>query len=80
MRTNPEAVRLVAARAFGVQGTNTVFHRRFVATFGCTQDNVAELWNDIDQHIAQLRSYIGNDYIETVRARGYRFINPESKA
>jgi len=34
----------------------------------------------VDQHIAQLRSYIDTDYIETVRARGYRFVNAEDKA
>lgn len=32
----------------------------------------------VDQHIAQLRSAIGADYIETVRGRGYCFVNPES--
>jgi len=34
----------------------------------------------VDQHIAQIRSYIGSEYIETVRARGYRFVNPEDKS
>ncbi|MEZ4607639.1 MAG: response regulator transcription factor [Deinococcales bacterium] len=31
----------------------------------------------VDQHIAQLRALIGSDYIETIRARGYRLIEPE---
>ncbi len=31
----------------------------------------------VDQHIAQLRGIIGNDYIETVRGRGYRLVNIE---
>lgn len=54
MRTNPEAVREVASRRFGVGGTGVVWQRRFVATFGCDNDNVAELWNNIDSHLAQL--------------------------
>ena len=28
----------------------------------------------VDQHVAQLRSLIGGDYIETVRGRGYRLL------
>lgn len=28
----------------------------------------------VDQHVAQLRSLIGGDYIETVRGRGYRLV------
>lgn len=31
----------------------------------------------VDQHVAQLRAIIGNDYIETVRGRGYRLIDPK---
>lgn len=31
----------------------------------------------VDQHIAQLRSLIGAGYIETVRGRGYRLVDPE---
>ncbi|HEX7022893.1 MAG TPA: response regulator transcription factor [Trueperaceae bacterium] len=31
----------------------------------------------VDQHIAQLRSLIGGDYIETIRGRGYRLVDPE---
>ena len=30
----------------------------------------------VDQHIAQLRSHIGANYIETVRGRGYRLVEP----
>lgn len=29
----------------------------------------------VDQHIAQLRSHIGSDHIETVRGRGYRLVD-----
>lgn len=31
----------------------------------------------VDQHIAQLRSHIGANYIETVRGRGYRLVEPQ---
>ncbi len=31
----------------------------------------------VDQHIAQLRSLIGPDWVETVRGRGYRLVDPE---
>lgn len=31
----------------------------------------------VDQHVAQLRALIGPDYIETVRGRGYRLVDPE---
>ncbi|MGL4609672.1 MAG: winged helix-turn-helix domain-containing protein [Trueperaceae bacterium] len=31
----------------------------------------------VDQHIAQLRSLIGQDWVETVRGRGYRLVDPE---
>jgi DNA-binding response OmpR family regulator len=31
----------------------------------------------VDQHIAQLRSLIGSDWVETVRGRGYRLVDPE---
>lgn len=31
----------------------------------------------VDQHIAQLRAMIGNDYIQTVRGRGYRLLDPQ---
>ncbi len=30
----------------------------------------------VDQHVAQLRSYLGAEHIETVRGRGYRLIDP----
>ena len=30
----------------------------------------------VDQHVAQLRALIANEYIETVRGRGYRLVNP----
>lgn len=30
----------------------------------------------VDQHVAQLRAIIGSDYIETVRGRGYRLVDP----
>lgn len=30
----------------------------------------------VDQHIAQLRSLIGGDHIETIRGRGYRLVDP----
>ena len=32
----------------------------------------------VDQHIAQLRTLIGAEYIETVRGRGYRLVNLDS--
>ena len=32
----------------------------------------------VDQHIAQIRSVIGTNAIETVRGRGYRLVAPES--
>lgn len=31
----------------------------------------------VDQHIAQLRSLIGPDWVETVRGRGYRLVDPD---
>jgi DNA-binding response OmpR family regulator len=31
----------------------------------------------VDQHVAQLRALIGAEYIETVRGRGYRLIDPQ---
>lgn len=34
----------------------------------------------VDQHVAQLRAIIGNDYIETVRGRGYRLIDPTQRS
>lgn len=32
----------------------------------------------VDQHIAQLRSLIGAEHIETIRGRGYRLVNPKA--
>jgi len=34
----------------------------------------------VDQHVAQLRALIGNDYIETVRGRGYRLVDPSQES
>ena len=34
----------------------------------------------VDQHIAQLRSLIGSDHIETIRGRGYRLVNPTEES
>lgn len=34
----------------------------------------------VDQHVAQLRALIGPDYIETVRGRGYRLVDPQDKS
>jgi DNA-binding response OmpR family regulator len=31
----------------------------------------------VDQHIAQLRSLIGDNWVETVRGRGYRLVDPD---
>lgn len=30
----------------------------------------------VDQHVAQLRSRVGSDFIETIRGRGYRLVEP----
>ncbi|MCA9836420.1 MAG: response regulator transcription factor [Trueperaceae bacterium] len=32
----------------------------------------------VDQHVAQLRALIGSEYIETVRGRGYRLVDPKA--
>ena len=31
----------------------------------------------VDQHVAQLRALIGSEYIQTVRGRGYRLVDPQ---
>ncbi len=33
----------------------------------------------VDQHISQLRVYLSSPYIETIRGRGYRLVNPENE-
>ncbi len=33
----------------------------------------------VDQHISQLRVHLSSSYIETIRGRGYRLVNPENE-
>ena len=63
---------------FLIQNQNRIYNRNELLDHVWGADFVGTE-RTVDQHIAQIRNHIGNEYIETVRARGYRFVNPELK-